>query len=188
MPAALRQVLCEELAGGFFKFIDTGVEIGSNGISGLIQHLPLVDSWGFTQPAGGHQFSTELDVTYSRQVHRVTSVLAGAQSSSIFCRLLLPRDFGSFPANAISLIIYASDITGPTLAASLLQDGLPDLDAVDILPAAAGAYYLVELTPTWIYAPGDELLLQIDFASDAAAQYADVSDLAIAYTTARGNV
>jgi hypothetical protein len=188
MPDALRQVLCEELAGGFFKFLDTGVEIGSNGITGLVGHIPMLDPWAINQTGAGHGLTTEYDGLPLQYLTRVTALLAGAQSSRIFRRIILPHDFGSFPANAISLAVYANDITGPTLTFSLLQDGFADLDAVDILPPAASTYYLNQLTPTWSYLPGDELILQIDYASDEAAQTFDITDLHIDYVSARGNV
>lgn len=189
MANALRQVLYEEIAGGYFKFLNHSTEIGSDGFAGFLYYVPVSQNcWVWEQDSGGHQLSEEWDT--NRQLTRVTSILAAAHSSYLDMRILLPYDFGSFPANAISLIVRMNDITGPALTANLYNAGGIDagITAVDILPLIVNTYTLTQLTPADVYAPGDYVTLDIEFTNDAVSQNVDVVDLSIAYVSARGNV
>jgi hypothetical protein len=190
MADALLQVLKEHLAGGYFWFEDYETEIGSSGLKGFYHYASIGDPWSFFQAAGGHQFSREWDAASSRPIPRITSVLGGALTSYLRRRIRVPYDFGSFPSNAISLIVRANDITGPTLTATLLKAGVADsgVNGVSILPALADTWTLKQLTPADTYSRGDLVTLEIAWASDAADQYAEVGDLAAAYVSGRGNV
>lgn len=190
MVDALRMVRREEIADGYFHWISTGVQMGADGIGGLYQYVGTLEEWSFFQSAGGHQYSEEWDAVVSRVKPRISSVLGGALTSYLRRRIRIPYDFGSFPSNAIGLIAKANDITGPTLTATLLVNGVPDagINAVDILPALADTYTLAQLTPSGTYTRGDLATLEIAWASDAADQYVEIADLAVAYVSGRGNV
>jgi len=186
---SLRNVLRWEYAGGYWKFLDTGAEIASNGFQGFLHYASLDEPWDFFQ-SGGHQYSAEWDAVSSRAIPRVSSVLGGALSSYLRRRIRIPYDFGSFPANAVALIIRANDISGPTLTATLLKNGAADsgVNGVSILPALANTWTLKQLTPAETYVPGDLVTMEIAWASDEVGQYVEVGDLALAYVSGRGNV
>lgn len=187
---AYRQCKSEELDSGFFRFRATDVEMGSHGFKGFLHYASLDEPWCFFQAAGGHQYSEEWDAVSSRAIPRVSSVLGGALSSYLRRRIRIPYDFGRFPANAVVLVIRANDISGPTLTATLLKNGAADsgVNGVSILPALANTWTLKQLTPAETYVPGDLVTLEIAWASDAADQYVEVGDLALAYVSGRGNV
>jgi len=187
---AYRQCKSEELDSGFFRFRATDVEMGSHGFKNFLHYASLDEPWCFFQAAGGHQFSAEWDAVSSRPLPRITSVLGGALTSYLRRRIRVPYDFGSFPANAISLIVRANDITGPTLTATLLKNGVADsgVNGVSILPALVDTWTVGQLTPAESYSRGDLVTLEIAWASDAADQYVEIADLAVAYKTGRGNV
>jgi hypothetical protein len=191
MSVARRHARRDQVACGYWHFIDTGVEIGCNGIAGLLHYIPVSQTgWVWEQDAGGHQYSEVWDGTASRQNIRITSILAAANASWLDMRILMPQDFGSFPANAIAFTVQVNDITTPTLNATLYNDAGIDagISAVDILPVLPATYTLVQLTPADVYAPGDWVTLDVAFTNDAVGQYVEMMDISITYTSARGNV
>jgi hypothetical protein len=188
MPDADRQVILDELEAGFFRFLLTGTEMGSDGFAGYYHYVPVDPiKWSFFL-AHGHSYSEEWDAATSRINARLTGKAAG--TSYLRKRVLLPYDFGSFPANAISVVIRAHDITGPALTLTMYIAGAADsgINGSNILPGMDDTYTLTNETPADAYSPGDWVTFEIAYTSDAAAQYVDVSDLSLAYVSARGNV
>jgi len=186
---ALRLNRYEEIHAGIFKYTSTGVEMGSTGIAGLLHYAPVGGNWLFFQE-GGHQYEEEWDPPTSRIMTRTTALLGGALSSKLRHRILVPYNFGGFPANALSLIIRMNVVSGPSLTATLLCNGVADsgINGVDIKPAMINTFVMKQLTPVGIYARGDMVTLQIDYSSSGADQYVEIADFCAAYSSGRGNV
>ena len=189
MPKANRPIRHEEIQAGEFVWLATDVDYGDDGIRGLKHFIALPQGgWHFQQDDFGHILQHVFDTAASRLCWRQASVSSGAKRSYMRGGFILPADFGSFIS--VTFKTRRSVVAATSYLMSLLFDGAADPTAadVDVLPVASGDYYIWQVVPSGTYSPGDFCVLQFDLLTSAADVWAEVSDIELAYRTARGNI
>lgn len=190
MPPALRPFRHEEIESGEFVWLLTGVVMGHDGFSGLQHFVPGVEAdYSLEQTVGTPTLTRPFDAVTSRLPSRITSVGATDQGK-IRRRFILPNDFGGFPADSLIFLTRRSASAPTSFKVSLLRGGAadPGVNAVSVQASAATTYELKTLSPTGTYFPGDFLTLEFDSLFNAGAQFNEVADIELLYTTSRGNV
>lgn len=189
---ALRPIRHEEIQAGEFVYLLTDVEYGHDGIKNLRHYIPFEQTqWHFYQAVSGHVMDTVFDTVPHRLTTRVTAVNGGVRLSKIRKTFILPDDFGRFPTDALIFKVRRS-VSSPTIFLATLYHGSaidPAINGVTIFPTVATPdYELKLLTPADAYYAGDFATLELDVATNATGQWLEISDIELAYKTARGNI
>jgi hypothetical protein len=189
---ALRPIRHEEIQAGEFVYLLTDVQFGHDGIKNLRHYIPLEQTqWHFYQAVSGHVMDTVFDAVPHRLTTRVTAVNGGAKQSKIRKTFILPDDFGRFPADALIFKVRRSAATPVSFLATLYHGSVTDpaINGISIFPTIATPdYELKLLTPSHTYYPGDFATLELESNTNATGQWLEISDIELAYKTARGNI
>lgn len=190
MPDGLYPFRNEKINNGQTVYILTGVEYGHDGIKNLQHFVPFAQNeWELEQTAGTPTLTRPFDAATSRITARITDV-GGTDQGKIRKRFILPSDFGSFPTGSLVLMSRRSASAPTHFKATLLKGGVadPGVSGAAIQASVGLTYELKTLTPTATYFPGDFVTLELDSLTSVAAQFNEVADLELLYTTGRGNV
>lgn len=190
MPRARRHARHDEMENGEFVFLATGVEYGHDGILNLRHYVPFSQETWIHDGTANHAQTAPYDAVTSRLTNRVTASLGGAITSRTRKRIVLPRDFGSFPASGVSVIVRSSASIPTDVQLSLYMDGVADssLIAYSIKPTVGLTYEEKFASIGDTYSPGDVVTLELAVTTANNAEYAEVGDIEIAYLSGRGNV
>ena len=192
MPNALRPVRHEEIQAGEFVWVATGVELGHDGFKNLLYNVIFAQGgWTLFQSVVHHQLVEVFDTVTSRISARQEALDSVASvTSTIRKRILLPPDFGFFPAVALKLITKVSDPVPDAYTISIVKNGVvdPGVSAVSIKPVLGDTFEFFEFSPTGEYFPGDLVTLEVKLETSLATHFGEIADVELEFKTARGNV
>lgn len=129
--------------------------------------------------------TSEYDRTNYLNFTRWTSGTA-TQDYDVLYEFLIPTDFASFSADALSIMTRSNDNAGNVITISM-YDGANSVDAgissADIKPNADNTWQTKTDTPTATYAAGDKCHILIHLGNDEASNTIDFSSLKLTYNT-----
>ncbi len=191
MPDGLYPYRNEIINNGQTVYKLTGVVYGDDGITNLQHFIPIGESGYDDFPGGASVTITRVfDGGISRLSTRVTSTAGGAQNATVRKAFIIPNDFGSFPTGALVLKSRRSSSAPTHLQLTVEKGGTadPSIGGVDIQAVAGLTWEVKTITPTAVYFPGDHVVIAVESQTNANAQFNEVAELELLYTTARGNV
>lgn len=190
MPRARRHARHDEIECGEFVFLRTGVQYGDDGILNLRHFVPFQQETWTHDGTANHALSTQYDALTSRVMSRITASAGGAITSKMRKRIILPRDFGSFPGLGVSLAVQSSVSIPTAYTLSAFMDGVADgvLNAASIKPTLGGTYETMVSEFGSDYAAGNLVTLEVALTTANNGEWAELGDIEIAYLTGRGNV
>lgn len=190
MPPARLPNRHEEIQNGEFVFLQHGVEYGDDGVKNLKHFVPMAQNeWHHFLSATHHRLVRVHETVTSRIMTRMIACEGGAKTSKMMRRILLPKDFGSFPVSGLSVISRrSSNVT--SFSVTLWKSGVADLtiDNISIFPISENTFEAFSFTPAASYSPGDFASIEIKIQTSGRGAWAEVGDISLAYVTARGNV
>lgn len=187
----LRHARADEIANGYFHFINTNVRFGDDGISGLIHHVPIAQTEWLHDGTANHVKSDQFDAGSSRIMTRIAATANGVITSRMRKVLLLPRDYGRFQPFGFRMTVRCSSPPPTATTMTVKRNGTADsvVNDLSILPAAAATFEIKELTITsTTYLPGELILLEYKLTSGSNGEYCEVGDVAVNYVCAGGNI
>ena len=166
----------------------TGVLPTANGGAPATRVIELFRSTYRPSPDGGSNSGILADyddrvnyVSYSRWTSGTAS-----QDYDIVYEFIIPTDFASFSASALSIAVRSNDYAGNPLTISM-YDGSNSVDAgvsaADIKPSANDTWQTKTDTPTASYSAGDICHILIHMGNDEANNTIDVAKLKLTYNT-----
>lgn len=185
----LRAARADEIANGHFRFINTNLEYGDDGIKGLRHCIPLAQQEWLHDGTAGHTKSDQYDSGSSRIMTRITST--GAATSRMRKRVLLPRDFWKFPTIGFEFVVRGSSPlpTAVTMTVRLYGTADGSVNDANIKPAVASVFEVKALSITdSTYFSADFITLEFKMQSSGAGEWAEIGDIELGYITARGNI
>lgn len=191
MPPWKRGARCEEIGNGHFKFLNTGVEYGDDGIKGLRKHVPLPQSEWIHDGTANHVKSDQFDAGTSRMMTRIAATAGGAITSRMRKQIVVPRDFWKFPTLGFEMIVRGSNALPTAVTMTVKRLGTADANVNDltIKPSVVLTFEVKQISITsTTYLFGDALILEFKVTTANNAEYAEIGAIAISYITARGNV
>jgi hypothetical protein len=189
MPKAILMNKHDILGSGKTVFENTGVTYADDGINGLLHNIPMSQQDWIHD--GVHALSYSFDATTARLPARMTA--AGAGNGFLRKRLLLPRDFGRWPNNAIKLITRRSAIISGSLLFTMYGpsgSADPDVNAINVTPVSADTYEQFVITPGGVYAQSDFMTaaLELEFIAANPGDWMEISDVEVTIRSAEGNI
>jgi len=184
-----RHARADEIANGYFKFINTGVKFGDDGIDGLLHHVPIAQTEWLHDGTAGHTKSDQFDSSTSRILSRITST--GAATSRMRKNLVLPRDFGSFQAFGFQMVVRGSNPLPTAFTMTVKRNVIADatMNDNDIKPSVHSVFEVKQRSITSLtYLPQDLVLLEVKIQSSGSGEWAEIGDVQLTYVSAGGNV
>lgn len=190
MPNAILMHKDDKLGSGQLVYKNTAVEYGDDGISGLLHNVPVAQNeWAFTT-SGTQTRSDVMDATTKRVATRVSSAVAVSETATLAKRVLLPRDYGSWPANGLRVITRRHQ-SGSSASLTLYgPGGTADaaVNGVSVLPVADDTYEQFVMSPSGLYVPGDFLTLVLTVVTTLTLRYLEINDIEMIIRNKRGNI
>lgn len=191
MPNAILMHLDDKLGSGQMTFENTGVVYGDDGITGLLYNLPVPQNeWTFST-TGVQTRADALDGTTKRIMTRATGAAAASQVATIAKRVLMARDFGSWPDQGFKVITRKHGAGGNAITMTLYgPGGVADaaVDHVSVLPVAADTFEQFVMSPSGLYTPNDFLTLQVAITTTLVGDYVEIGDIEMIVRSKRGNI
>jgi len=178
----------EKIGSGQLIFMNTDVVYGDDGISGLDHYVPFAQGdWTYAAGTGTATFA----VIYDAATSRVYASLTCLGTGTVFLRkrILLPKDFGNFPANALTMITYRSaPLT--SMKTTIYKAGAADATVVGVSvePSISTTWESFSKSPTSSYASGNFITLEVESNHDTIGDESRYSDVSLLYSNLRGNV
>lgn len=191
MPPWRRGVRADEIGAGHFKFLNTGVEVGDDGIKGLRHYVPLSQNEWLHDGTANHAKSEQYDGGTGRILTRITAAAGGAITSRMRKRVLLPRDFWKFPALGFEVIVRGSNALPTFVKMTVERNATPDgtVNDLDIKPSVHSTFEAKQMSiSSTTYLAGDFIILEFKVTTANNAEWAEIGDVQLGYITARGNV
>jgi hypothetical protein len=160
----------------------------ANGGSPATRVIDLYRSTYRPSPDGANNsgvMTNEYDRTNYLNFTRWTSG-AATQDYDILYEFLIPTDFASFPADALSIMVRSNDNAGNPILISMYGNANTvdaGISSADIKPNADNTWQTKTDTPTAAYAVGDKCHVLIKLGIDEAGNTVDVSSLKLTYNT-----
>jgi hypothetical protein len=123
MVSWLRHARADEIANGYFKFINTNLKYGDDGITGMLNHIPITQTEWLHDGTANHAKSDQFDAGSSRIMSRITAAAGGTIASIMRKNLVLPRDFGSFEAFGFQMVVRGSNALPSAVTMTVKRNG-----------------------------------------------------------------
>lgn len=187
----LRHARADEIANGYFKFINTNVKYADNGITNLVEHVPISQTEWLHDGTANHAKSEQFDSTNSRILTRITAAAGGAITSRMRKCLLLPRQFGTFQAYGFRVLVRGSNALPTAVTMTVKRLGTADgtVNDSDIKPSVHSVFEFKELSITSLtYLPQDLVLLEFKVETANNGEWAEIGHVSLSYLTIGGNI
>ncbi len=187
----LRHARADEIANGFFKFINTNLKYGDDGITGLLKHVPIAQTEWLHDGTANHALSYQFDAGSSRIMSRITAAAGGAITSRIRKNLILPRDFGSFEAFGFQMAVRGSNALPTSVTMTVKRNGTADgtVNDLSIIPSTHSVFEVKQISITSLtYLAQDQILLEFKVTTANNGEWAEIGEVQLSYLTKGGNV
>lgn len=192
MPKFQRHARADEIGAGHFKFLNTGVIVGDDGIKGLKKYTPIAQTEWLHDGTANHAKTDVYDAGTGRIMTRITSAAGGAITSRMRKRVLLSRDFWKFFSGGFEMIVRGNAGTLPTAYTMTVErNATPDsvVNDYSIKPSVAATFEqkLLSITDT-TYLAHELVTLIVKLTTANAGEWCEIGDVGLAYVTRRGNI
>lgn len=187
----LRHARADEIANGYFKFINTNVKYADDGISNLVEHVPIAQTEWLHDGTANHARSETFDSTNSRILTRITASAGGAITSRMRKCLLLPRNYGTFQPFGFQMLVRGSNALPTAVTMTVKRLGTADgtVNDADIKPSVHSVFEVKQLTiSSTTYLPQDLVLLEFKVTTANNGEWAEVGHMSLNFLTAGGNI
>lgn len=191
MAQWLRHARADEIGNGYFRFINTGVKFGDDGIEGLLHHVPIAQTEWLHDGTANHTKSDQLDAGTSRIMTRITAGAGGAITSRMRKNLVLPRDFGTFEPYGFQMLVRGSNPLPTAYTVTVKRNGSPDTTVNDhtINPSVHSVFEVMQLPITdFVYLAQDLLLVEVKLTTANNGEWAEIGHMQLTYISAGGNI
>ncbi len=191
MPNWLRHARADEIANGYFKFLNTNLTYGDNGIHGMLHHVPIAQTEWLHDGTADHVKSDEFDSGTSRIMTRITSSAGGAITSMMRKNLVLPRDFASFEAFGFQMVVRGSNPLPTAATMTVKRNGTADgtVNDADIKPSVHSVFEVKQLSISSLtYMAQDLVLLEFKLETANNAEWVEIGHVQLTYISGGGNV